>query len=104
MTIHPASLLLGAGLAWALPLLGRVLRPVAVQATTVGMDLFDEGRRVVAEQAEMIEDIAAEARARRDESNGHHDDEAGAAGDEVEEAVERPRRRANGAAVRRRAG
>ena len=78
--IHPVSFLLGLGAAWALPVLTRTFRPVAVQATAVGMGVFEEARRVLAEQMETLEDIAAEARARREEmlasmngsSNGGH--------------------------------
>jgi hypothetical protein len=71
------------------------------------MGLFEDARRVVAEQIETLEDIAAEARARREEllagSNGHHVD---ASVDETEDAgtdtppVAPPRRR-NGTARRR---
>jgi hypothetical protein len=105
MRIHPASLLLGLGAAFVLPLFSRVLRPLAVEAAVAGMGLLEEGRRLIAEQVEAFEDIAAEARARREEAiaqtNGHHpEDEAQA------EAEERPRtrarRRAEGA-VRRQA-
>jgi hypothetical protein len=46
------------------------------------MALVDEGRRVVAEQMEALEDLAAEARARREDmvfaSNGHHAADAAA--------------------------
>jgi hypothetical protein len=89
------------GAAVALPLLSRVIRPLAVEAIVAGFGLFEEGRRVIAEQVEAMEDIAAEARARREqilvaaETNG--------AELETEEvaAAARPRRRANGTAVRR---
>src|SRR5919198_1721749 len=93
MRIHPASLLLGLGAAFVLPLFSRVLRPLAVEAAVAGMGLLEEGRRLIAEQIETFEDIAAEARARREEAiaqtNGYHpEDEAQA------EAEERPRTRA----------
>jgi hypothetical protein len=107
MSIHPTSVLLGLGLAWALPVLGRALRPVAVQAAATGMQVLDEVRRIVAEQAEMIEDIAAEARARHAATNGAIEaDEGGEAAAEAADeapASDRSRRRTNGAAVRRRA-
>jgi hypothetical protein len=70
------SFLLGIGVALAVPLFSRVLRPLAVEAAAAGMGLFEEGRRVLAEQVELIEDIAAEARARREiivaGANGAH--------------------------------
>lgn len=46
-------------------MISRVARPVAVEATAAGMGFFEDARRVVAEQMETIEDIAAEARAPR---------------------------------------
>jgi hypothetical protein len=60
------SFLLGIGVAMAVPLFSRVLRPLAVEAAAAGLGLFEEGRRVLAEQVELLEDIAAEARARRE--------------------------------------
>jgi hypothetical protein len=102
MGIQPVSFLLGLGAAWALPVLARILRPVVVQTAVVGMGIADEARRVVAEQAEVMEDIFAEAKARRDElaaaNNGHVAAEEGA-----EEAVPTDRGRRRAAAGRRRA-
>jgi hypothetical protein len=104
--IQITSFLLGVGAAWALPAVSRVLRPVLVEAAVAGMALFDETRRVVAEQMETLEDIAAEARARREEAlvttNGHHPAADTGTGDE-EPRVERTRRRGEGTG-RRRAG
>ena len=105
MGISITSFLLGLGSAWLVPMIARVARPVAVEATAAGMGFLEDARRVVAEQMETIEDIAAEARARREEvaasTNGHHvddesDDEPG-----TDTAATRPRRRS--AAARRRA-
>jgi hypothetical protein len=105
MGISITSFLLGLGAAWLVPMIARVARPVAVEATAAGMGFFEDARRVVAEQIETIEDIAAEARARREEvaasTNGHQvddesDDEPGADA----AATARPRRRS--AAARRR--
>jgi Protein of unknown function (DUF5132) len=62
--------LLGLGTAWALPILSRVARPLAVEAAAAGMGMVDEARRLVAEQVETLEDIAAEARARREAIQG----------------------------------
>jgi hypothetical protein len=95
--------LLGAGAALVFPLFSRVLRPLVVEAAVAGMGLLDEGRRMLAEQMEVLEDIAAEARARREEvlaeSNGHQPEEEVTA--EAEDRPRsRPRRRAEGA-VRR---
>jgi hypothetical protein len=104
MGINATSFLLGLGAAWLAPMIARVLRPVAVEATAAGMGLFEDARRVVAEQMETLEDIAAEARARREEmitaSNGHHDDDTEAEA-EAEPATAAPGRRRNSA--RRRA-
>jgi hypothetical protein len=75
MRLHPVSFIAGLAAAWLVPALSRVVRPLAVEAAVIGMALVDEGRRVVAEQMEALEDLAAEARARREEmllsANGH---------------------------------
>ena len=105
MRIHPASLLLGLGAAFVLPLFSRVLRPLAVEAAVAGMGFLEEGRRLIAEQIETFEDIAAEARARREEAiaqtNGYHPEDQDQAEPE-ERPRARARRRAEGA-VRRQA-
>jgi hypothetical protein len=67
MGFHLLSFVLGLGAAAAMPLLTRVFRPTAVQLIVAGMGAFDEVRRVVVEQMEAMEDIAAEARAKREE-------------------------------------
>jgi Protein of unknown function (DUF5132) len=101
MQIHPTSFLLGLGAALVVPLFTRVLRPLAVEAAVAGMGMIEEGRRLAAEQLETLEDIVAEARARREEqllveTNGHHAEAAvEATGDEEAERVG-ARRRANG--------
>lgn len=105
MGISVTSFLLGLGAAWLVPMIARVARPLAVEATAAGIGLLEDARRVVAEQMESIEDIAAEARARREEvlasGNGHHQDEESDDDDTVvEPATARPRRRT--AAARRR--
>jgi len=101
MQIHPTSFLLGLGAALVVPHFTRVLRPLAVEAAVAGMGMIDEGRRLAAEQMETLEDIVAEARARREEqmlaeTNGHHveaeTEEAGVADTERTGA----RRRGNG--------
>jgi hypothetical protein len=102
MAFHPTSFLLGLGAALVVPLFTRVLRPLAVEAAVAGMGMVEEGRRLVAEQIETLEDIVAEARARREEElfaegNGHHAEaavEVGGAGDEADRGGSR--RRANG--------
>jgi len=63
---HPLSFLIGVAAAVALPALTRILRPIAVEATVAGMALYDEVARIAAEQAEVVEDIVAEARAKRE--------------------------------------
>jgi hypothetical protein len=101
MQIHPTSFLLGLGAALVVPLFSRVLRPLAVEAAVAGMGMVEEGRRLLAQQMETFEDIAAEARARREdllaEGNGHHVEDAA----EVSSAEDEPdragsRRRGNG--------
>jgi hypothetical protein len=109
--IQVTSFLLGVAAAWAIPTLGRVIRPLLVEAAVAGMAVFDETRRVVAEQMEVIEDMAAEARVRREESlaasNGYDaagDDETGHDGEvaaDGEPPRERVRRRGDGAGRRR---
>src|SRR5439155_21368973 len=72
-----------------------------------GMGLFDDARRIAAEQLETLEDIAAEARARREailagtNGNGHHVELAEEEPD-ADETTAAPRRR--GAARRRSSG
>jgi Protein of unknown function (DUF5132) len=100
------SFLLGIGAAWLAPTLVRVLRPLAVEATAAGMGLLEDARRIAAEQLETLEDIAAEARARREamltatNGDGHQIDvdeaesENGEGGDgDADEVTARPRRR-----------
>ena len=106
--IQVTSFLLGVAAAWAVPSLGRVIRPLIVEAAVAGMAVFDETKRVVAEQVEAIEDMAAEARVRREETlaatNGHYTDED-VSDDEEAVADEPPRastRRRGEAAARRR--
>ena len=70
MSFQLSSFLLGLAAAWLLPGITRVLRPLAVEATATGMGMIEEARRVIAEQMEAMEDIAAEARARREDTNG----------------------------------
>jgi Protein of unknown function (DUF5132) len=108
MGSNAISFLLGLGAAWLAPTLARVLRPLAVEATAAGMGLLQDARRIAAEQLETLEDIAAEARARREailgatNGNGHQgdlaDEDAATAG--ADEAAVSPRRRS---ASRRRA-
>ena len=106
--IQLTSFLLGVGAAIALPAVSRVIRPVLIEAAVAGMALVEEARRVAAEQMETLEDIAAEAKARREETfvatNGHHAEtqDAEAADDEMPRA-ERPRRRGD-TTTRRRTG
>jgi len=74
MAIKPSSFLLGLAVAWALPAISRVFRPLAVEAAVAGMAVADDVRRVIAEQMETLEDIAAEARrGRRARGGAGHD-------------------------------
>jgi hypothetical protein len=90
MAFSPLSFLLGVGAAYLVPVISRNFRPIAVEAAALGMGLLEDLRRVVAEQMENAEDIAAEARARREQTTGAavdigveaEDEEAPDAGDE----------------------
>ena len=106
MRFSPFSFLLGIAAASLLPVMSRVFRPLAVEATAAGMGMLEDARRIVAEQVETLEDIVAEARARRE----HHDADAVTASLEqmAEETGEEPatvgrgRRRAPNGGARRR--
>jgi hypothetical protein len=67
MAFSPLSFLIGVGIGWATPIVARSSRALAVELAVAGMTMVDELRRVMAEQVEAFEDIAAEARARREE-------------------------------------
>jgi uncharacterized protein DUF5132 len=79
MRFSPISFVLGLAAASFVPLIARVFRPLAVEATAAGMGMVEDARRIVAEQMETLEDIMAEARARRE----HLDTEAAAPLDEA---------------------
>jgi Protein of unknown function (DUF5132) len=109
MRIHPVSFVLGLGAAALVPLFTRVLRPLAVEVAAAGMGVFEEGRRLVAEQLETLEDITAEARARRAEivaagHNGHFDadNEPSENSTPGESGSDAPARRRSPAGTRRR--
>ena len=105
MPFSPVSFVLGIAAASVVPAIVRVFRPFAVEAAAAGMGMLDDARRVVAERLESLEDIVAEARARRE----HLDAEGTSATleDIAEDASDEPvtagraRRRANGSARRR---
>jgi hypothetical protein len=67
MRFSPLSFLLGISAACLAPLISRNLRPFAVEAGALGLGLLEEVRRLAAQQVENLEDLAAEARARRQE-------------------------------------
>lgn len=67
MRFSPLSFLIGVGAAWAFPVVAKSFRALAVEATVTGLALMDEAKRMLAEQREHLEDIAAEARARHEE-------------------------------------
>jgi hypothetical protein len=104
--IQVTSFLLGIAAAWAIPTLGRVIRPLVVEAAVAGMSVLDETKRVVAEQMETIEDMAAEARARREQtlaaSNGHYADDERVDDEDAGETAPPQRTRRRGDAARRR--
>ena len=114
MRFSPLSFIFGIAAASLVPVVTRVFRPLAVEATAAGMGMLEDARRIVAEQLETLEDIVAEARARREHldadaaaavlladaaengDNGAHDDEDATVG------TGRARRRgANGGGRRR---
>jgi hypothetical protein len=106
MRFSPLSFVLGIAAASLVPMISRVFRPLAVEATAAGMGMVEDARRIVAEQIETLEDIVAEARARRE----HLDAEAvtesldqmdEATADEPATAGRARRRHANGGARRR---
>ncbi len=119
MRFSPLSFVLGLAAASLAPVVSRVFRPLAVEAAAAGMGMFEDARRLVAEQMETLEDIVAEARARREHldadaaaaavllagtaENGH-DDNGHASDDESadEAAAGRTRRRAANGGARRR--
>jgi hypothetical protein len=105
MRFSPLSFVLGLAAASVVPLASRVFRPLAVEAAAAGMGMFDDARRVVAEQMETLEDIVAEARARREHLDSDATALLAAVGDDGEDepvAAGRTRRRhANGGARRR---
>jgi len=104
MSFSPLSFVLGLVAASLVPALSRVFRPFAVEAAAAGMGMLDDARRFASEQFETLEDIVAEAKARRE----HLDAEAVVAAAEVAEpevdeaaVAGRARRRTNGAVRRR---
>jgi hypothetical protein len=70
MRFSPVSFALGIAVASLAPILSRVFRPLAVEATAAGMGMLEDARRIFAEQVETLEDIMAEARARREHLDG----------------------------------
>jgi DNA-binding transcriptional LysR family regulator len=98
MRFDSTSFLLGLGVAIAAPLFTKVLRPLAVQVTAAGMEMFDEARRVMAEQMEVMEDIAAEARAKREETlaGAHSEPTDGTAEAPADRSPRRLRRQRSG--------
>jgi hypothetical protein len=106
MRFSPLSFVLGIAAASLAPLISRVFRPLAVEATAAGMGMLEDARRIVAEQMETLEDIVAEARARRehldvDAVTASLEPEAEDTGEEPPTAARARRRPANGGARRR---
>jgi hypothetical protein len=106
MRFSPLSFALGLAAAAIIPAVSRVFRPFAVEAAAAGMGMLDDARRFASEQIETLEDIVAEAKARRE----HLDAAAVAAAATMAEAepegaepdaVVPPRRRTNGGGRRR---
>jgi hypothetical protein len=104
MQFSPLSFALGLAAASLVPLLSRVVRPVAVEATAAGLAVVDNARRLFAEQVETLEDIWAEARARYEHLDAEGLAVAAASADEPEDDsadAGRARRRGNGGGRRR---
>jgi|SRR6266478_5026416 len=105
MRFSPLSFVLGLAAASLVPVLSRVFRPLAVEATAAGMGMLEDARRVFAQQMENLEDVIAEAQARREQLDAETQatDEASSEATVEDEAAPtgRVRRRTNGA--RRRA-
>lgn len=103
MRFSPLSFAMGLAAASIIPVLSRVFRPFAVEAAAAGLGVIDDARRFASEQIETLEDIVAEAKARRE----HLDAAAVAASAMVEPEAEEPaeaatpRRRSNGGGRRR---
>src|SRR2546421_9877514 len=76
MRFSPLSFVLGLAAASLIPVLSRVFRPLAVEATAAGMGMLEDARRVFAQQMENLEEVIAEAQARR----GHPDPQTQAPG------------------------
>jgi hypothetical protein len=120
MRFSPLSFVLGLAAASLAPVVSRVFRPLAVEAAAAGMGMFGDARRLMAEQMETLEDIVAEARARREHldaeaaaaavmlagaaENGHDGNGHGSEDESVDESVGpgRTRRRAATGGARRR--
>jgi hypothetical protein len=100
MRFSPVSFAFGVAVAALLPALSRAFRPLAVEATAAGMGVFEDVRRIFGQQLETIEDIMAEARARRE----HLDDQAMASAAEQEVPEESPAESADRAAAAGRRG
>jgi hypothetical protein len=103
MAFSPLSFLLGIGTGYVMPILSRNFRPLVVEAAALGMGLLDDVRRMVAEQMENLEDIAAEARARREELAAGVEPVNDEGADETDHLSEDASARAHGGGGRRRA-
>jgi hypothetical protein len=104
MRFSPLSFALGLAAAAVIPAISRVFRPFAVEAAAAGMGMLDDARRFASEQIETLEDIVAEAKARREHLDAAAVAAAGtmAEAEETEpDAVVPPRRRTNGGGRRR---
>src|SRR5262249_32655970 len=99
MAFSPLSFLLGVAGAYALPAVTRSIRPLAVDAAALSLAFLEDARRVLAEQIETLQDIAAEARARRQQDLGAAAEGGGEA--EVEEEERRAEPWVNGRGRRR---
>jgi hypothetical protein len=105
MRFSPLSFVLGVAVASVIPVASRVFRPLAVEVTAAGMGMIEDARRIIAEQMETLEDIAAEARARREHLDADLDVTSDVSEDNPEELATtagRTRRRPGNGSARRR--
>jgi hypothetical protein len=101
MAFSPLSFALGMVAASLLPAVSRVFRPFAVEAAAAGLGIVDDARRFISEQVETLEDIVAEAKARRERLDA--EEASGGESPETEAETAAPARRRTNGSMRRRA-
>lgn len=72
--LNSKGFLLGAGAVVVyrfLPAIIKAVRPLAVEAARMGYKIAEEGKVIVAQAKEAMEDVAAEAKAGAEKERGH---------------------------------